>query len=315
MEISVQEGTACVRALVAIAKADGKITSDERTTLEGALGMLPEGSNLAKFLEERTDFDQLLGEVKSPAAREQLWQSAYSLTHADGTASPEEQQLLDKMRTAFQIDEAKVSATKRLLDEAKDTLLPSNIQAITDPVKRQKEIDQDVLKYSVLSAVLGAFPVPGVAIATDLAIVALQVKLVRDIGQYWGHTVDRQAAKTLLAGLGLGTGARIAVSNLAKLVPVWGSAFGATSAFATTWALGKIANRYFESGKNADLGSLKKELKTMEKEGKEAYAKQKDTIESKRKEHAAKLAELNEQRKAGTLSQAEYEKQVAALAG
>jgi uncharacterized protein (DUF697 family)/tellurite resistance protein len=304
-----------MRALVAIAKADGKITSDERAALEAALGMLPEGASLTKFLEEKTDFDQILGEVKSADAREQLWESAYSLIHADGAASPEEQKLLDTMRATFQIDDTKASATKRLLDEAKDTLLPSNIDAITDPAKRQKEIDQDVLKYSILSAVLGAFPVPGVAIATDLAIVALQVKLVRDIGQYWGHKVDKEAAKTLLAGLGLGTGARIAVSNLAKLVPVWGSAFGATSAFATTWALGKIANRYFETGKKADMGVLKTELKSMEKEGKAAYAQQKDTIEAKRKEHAAKLSDLNAQRKAGKLSQADYEKQVAALAG
>src|SRR5690606_21337339 len=155
----------------------------------------------------------------------------------------------------------------------------------------------------------------GVALATDLAIVGLQVKLVRDVGQYWGHKVDKEAAKTLLAGLGLGTGARIAVSNLAKLVPVWGSAFGATTAFATTWALGKIANRYFESGQKADIAQLKTELKALEKEGKEAYAQQKEAIERKRQEAAAKLEALNAERKDGKISQAEYEKQVAALAG
>jgi uncharacterized protein (DUF697 family)/tellurite resistance protein len=314
MEISTNEGAACLRALVAVAKADGKITAEERSTLDTAIGMLPESGDLQRFLDEKPDFDQLLSEIKSADAREQLWQSAYSMVHADGTASPEEQQLLDKIRTSFQIDEAKASTTKRLFEEAKDTVLPSNIEAIADPVKRQKEIDQDVLKYSVLSAVLGAFPVPGLAIATDLAIVALQVKLVRDIGQYWGHKVDKGAIKSLLAGLGLGTGARIAVSNLAKLVPVWGSAFGATTAFATTWALGKIANRYFESGQKADISQLKKEMKGIEKEGKEAYAQQKETIESKRKATSEQLAALNAQRKAGTISQAEYEQQVAALA-
>ncbi len=314
MEINKNEGAACLRALVAVAKVDGKITAEERAALDTAIGMLPESGDLQRFLDDNPDFDKILSEIRSADAREQLWQSAYSMIHADGTASPEEQKLLDKIRTAFQIDEAKASATKRLFEETKDTLLPSNIEAIADPARRQKEIDQDVLKYSVLSAVLGAFPVPGVAIATDLAIVALQVKLVRDIGQYWGHKVDKAAVKTLLAGLGLGTGARIAVSNLAKLVPVWGSAFGATTAFATTWALGKIANRYFEGGQQEDLAKLKKDLKGMEKEGKEAYARQKETIESKRKATSEKLGALNEQRKAGTISQDEYEKQVAALA-
>lgn len=315
MEINVNEAKACLRALVAVAKADGRITDDELAALVSTLGALPGSNDLAPYLEEKVDFDQLLAEITTPQAREQLWQSAYGMVHADGKATPEEQKLLDRMRTTFQLDDAKVSTTQRVFEEAKDTLLPSNIEPITDPAKRQKEVDQDVLKYSVLSAVLGAFPVPGVAIATDLAIVALQVKLVRDIGQYWGHKVDKEAAKTLLAGLGLGTGARIAVSNLAKLVPVWGSAFGATTAFATTWALGKIANRYFEGGQKVNVADLKKELKVMEKEGKDAYAQQKDAIERKREEAAAKLTALGEQRKAGTISQADYERQVAELAG
>lgn len=313
METNMNEAGACLRALVALAKADGKITDQERTALESALEMVPE-ANLGALLEETIDFDKVVVEIKTPAAREQLWQAAYSMIHADGAASPEEQKLLDKLRTSFEVSEEKASATKRIFEEAKDTLLPSNIEAISDPSRRQKEIDQDTLKYSVLSALLGAFPVPGVAIATDLAIVALQLKLVRDVGQYWGHKVDKEAAKTLLAGLGLGTGARIAVSNLAKLVPVWGSAFGATSAFATTWALGKIANHYFESGQKADLHALRKELKAMEKEGKEAYANEKAAIENKKKTASAKLAALNEQRKMGAIGQAEYERQVAALA-
>ena len=313
MDIDIKEGTACVRALVAVAKADGKISAEERAALQTAIEMLPSGGDLAPFLDETVSFETVLADIKSPVAREQLWQSAFSMIYADGSASPEERLLLETMRTRFGIDAAKASATKRLLDETKDTLLLSNIERIDDPVRRHKEIEQDGLKYSVLTAVLGAFPVPGVAIATDLAIVALQVKLVRDIGQYWGHTLDKTAAKSLLGGLGLGTGARIAVSNLAKLVPVWGSAFGAASAFATTWALGKITNRYFEGGRPQDVASLKNEMKAMQKEGKAAYAQQTAAIEAKRAETAAKLAALAEQRKAGTIGQAEYEKQVSEL--
>jgi uncharacterized protein (DUF697 family) len=314
MAIELNEAMACIRVLVAVAKADGRITDEEMAALSASLAMLPAGGDLHGFLAESPNIDSILASVTTPAAREQLWESAYAMVNADGKASNEEIALLDKMRVAFQIHEAKVSTTTRLLDEAKDTVLPSHIEPIADAVRRQKEIDSDVLKYSIMSAVLGAFPVPGLAIATDLAIVALQVKLVRDIGQYWGHKVDKDAAKTLLGGLGLGTGARIAVANLAKLVPVWGSAFGATSAFATTWALGKIANRYFERGRPADLSELKKELKSAEKEAKEAYANQKAAIEAKRRETEAKLTELAERRKTGAISQADYERQVAELA-
>jgi uncharacterized protein (DUF697 family)/tellurite resistance protein len=315
MQIAEKEAVASLRALMAVARADGTVSPDERAALEAALEALPAPGDLKRYLDETAPLEEILAEVKSPEAREQLWHSACSLANADGVASAEEKALLEQIRTRFEIDSGKASVTERVLAEARDTVLPSGIAPIADPKLRQKEIDQDTLKYSVLSAVLGAFPVPGVAIATDLAVVALQVKLVRDIGQYWNHKVDREAAKTLLAGLGLGTGARIAVSNLAKLVPGWGSAFGATTAFATTWALGKIANRYFESGQKADLGDLKKDMKAMEKAGKDAYAQNRETIEARRKASEAALVELNAQRKAGTLGQAEYERKVAELAG
>jgi uncharacterized protein (DUF697 family) len=313
MEISAKEGAACLRVLVAIAKADGNVSREERDALEAALDLLPDPEELRPFLDERTDIDRSLADITSTHAREQLWQAAYAMVHCDGVATSGEQQLLDKVRAAFEIDEKRVSTTKRMIEETKDTLLPSNIKPIDDPQVRQKEIDQDVLKYSALSALLGAFPVPGVAIATDLAIVALQVKLVRDIGQYWGHKVDRTAAKTLLAGLGLGTGARIAVSNLAKLVPVWGSAFGATTAFATTWALGAVANRYFEHGRKVDVRELKGELKALQKQGRDVYAQEKATVEQKRRDASFRLIELNDLRKTGAITQTEYESRVAEL--
>lgn len=315
MQISEQEGTACLRALVAVAKADGKVSAEETAALEGAIEALPGSDDLKAMLSETIDLDAVLGQITSRAARDYLWESAYGMVHADSSASPEEQKLLESLRAKLEIEEEKVSLTKRLLSETKDTVLPSNIEAITDPQKRKKEIDEDTLKYSVLSAVLGAFPVPGVAIATDLAVVGLQVKLVRDIGQYWGHTMDKQAAKTLLAGLGLGTGARIAVSNLVKLVPVWGSVVGGTSSFAATWALGKLADKYFERGQPSDLKELKKEMKELQKEGKEVFAKNKDAIEAKQRDTEAKMTALNARLKAGTITQAQYEQEVAALAG
>lgn len=312
--LSEKEALAGLRILVAVAKADGKVTTEERAALESALEAIPGAAvSVSALLEQNANLDELIPQITSIEAREQVYQSAYSLAHADGEASPEEMKIIDRLRTEYRVADEKVAITKRLFQEAKDTVLPSHIQAVADPAKRAKEIREDVYKYSILTGVLGAFPVPGVAIATDLAIVALQVKMTRDIGLYWGHKMDKQAAKSLLGGLGLGTGARIAVSNLAKLVPGWGSAFGAASAFAATWALGKIANRYFENDGKLDMGLLKKEMKAAEKEGKAAFEENKAAIEAKQKEAEGKLAALNADLRAGKLAQDEYEKQVASL--
>jgi uncharacterized protein (DUF697 family) len=314
MEINEKEGTACLRVLVAVAKADGNVSAEEQGALESAIELLPGANDLKGMLGETIDVEKELLAIKSQSAKDYLWESANGMVLADSVASSEEQKLLDTLRTKLGISPEKVSLTKRLFAETKDTLLPSNIQAISDPVKRKKEINEDTLKYSVLAAVLGAFPIPGVAIATDIAVIGLQVKLVRDISRYWGHEMDKPAAKKLLAGFGLGTGARIAVTNLVKLVPIWGSVVGGTTSFASTYALGKVADKYFEKGQPADLKELKKELKAAEKEGKEVFAQQKDAIEAKKKSSETKLSDLNEQLKTGKLTQAEYDDQVAGLA-
>lgn len=313
--ITEHEAIASLRVLVAIAKADGTLHPQERAALESAIFdlTLPAGTTLESLLAEKMDFLALLDRIQSKDAREQLYQSAYALAHADGDYAPAEKRLVEHIAAKYQIGKEQVSFTSRLFAEAKDTVLPSNIQPITDPARRAAEIKEDVTKYSVFAAVLGAFPIPGVAIATDLAAVAVQVKMVRDIGQYYGHTIDKEAAKTLLASLGIGTGARIAVTNLAKFVPMWGSVFGAGASYAATWALGKIAVHYFDGGMKSDIASLRVAMKAAEKEGKEAFNKSKSAIAAKEKEHKAKLEALNADFKAGKLTQAEYEAKVASL--
>jgi uncharacterized protein (DUF697 family)/uncharacterized tellurite resistance protein B-like protein len=315
MAITDADAVAGLRILVAIAKADGTIHESERAALTTALeGVhLPEGVTVDSLLKEPTNVERALGAVKTPEARDDIYKSAYGMAHADGTCSPEEQRILDEIKKTWEIPDKQSHLVERLFAETKDTVLPSNIQPITDPVKRSKEITEDVLKYSFLSALLGAFPIPGVAIATDLAIVALQVKMVRDIGQYHGHKVDKEGAKSLLYGLGLGTGARMAVNNIVKLVPGWGSAFAAVTSFAATFALGKVMDKYFIDGAKADASSLQKEFKTAQKEGKAAYAEHKAEIDALQDKQKGKLQKLATDLKEGKLTADEYEKEVAAL--
>jgi uncharacterized protein (DUF697 family)/uncharacterized tellurite resistance protein B-like protein len=321
MSMSGKETIAGVRVLVCVAKADGVVHEEERKALEASLegAPLPLGMTLETLLAESIDLDAQLEHLVTPEAKDQVFKSACSLAYADGACSPEEQKMLDHLQARLGIPREQSSVVARIFAEARDTVLPSNIQPIADPARRAKEIADDTLKYSVLSAVLGAFPVPGLAIATDLAVVAVQVKLVRDLGQYHGHTVDVQAAKSLLYGLGLGSGARMAVANLAKVVPGWGSAFGGAAAFASTWALAKVMDRFFatrpvSAADPPPVDALKRELGAAQQEGKLAYQQNRDSIAAKEQRDKDKLASLNADLAAGKIDQAEYERRVAALA-
>jgi uncharacterized protein (DUF697 family) len=315
MAFTEQEAIASFRMLVCIAHADGKIHEEERNSLEWALrGIeLPKGVTLENLLYEETNVDAQLKLIKNPEAQEACYTSAYAMAHADGDCSTEEKKIIDHIKATYNLPDEKTSVVGRLFSEAKDTVLPSNIKPISDPKKRADEIKEDTFKYSILSGVMGSFPVPGLSIVLDLAVIGVQVKLVRDIGQYYGHQIDKPAAKSLLLGAGVGAGARIAVTNIAKFVPIFGSAVGAAASFASTYAVGKMAVAYFENGCKADMDTLKKAFKDAQKEGGEQYKKNKDVVASKQKEQKATLEKLSNDRKAGKISEAEFERKLIEL--
>ncbi len=314
MALTETHAVAALRLIVAVAKADDELADQERAQLEAALAALPLGGlSVDQLLAEAVDIEAQFKLLDSDEAKENAWGAMYAMAWADGNCVPMEQVVLDRAQAVLGIADAKVNGLHRLYNEARDTVLPSSIEPIADPARRDREIREDTLKYSILSAILGAFPVPGLALLTDLAVVGVQVKLVRDIGQYWGHKVDQSAAKSLLYGLGLGTGARMAVNNLAKLVPGWGSAVGATTSFAATWALGKIANQYFANGGKDDPAVLLAAFKSAEKEGKAEFEAHKGEISAKQAMGQDRLRQLAEDAKAGRISQEEYQRKVSEL--
>ena len=312
MSMTETEALASLKVLVCVAKADGKLHKDERAALEQVLsaGNLPRGTSVDALLTGKCDLEAELAKITSQEAKEATYAAAYTLANSDLDFSDSEKAMLDLIRKALDLPAARNTFFKRMFGEAQDTLLPSNIKPIADKKKRDAEIKEDVLKYAVISAVLGANPVPVVSIATDMAVVAFQFKMVRDIGQYWGHKEGEMASKSLIAGLGLGAGARIAVTNLAKLLPGFGSVVGATASFASTWALGKIADQWFAAGCPDEFKELKTAFKSAEKEGKAAYKANKATVDAAEKKHKVALDDLAAALKAGKITQAEYQAQV-----
>jgi uncharacterized protein (DUF697 family) len=304
------EGLAGLEVLVAMAKADGKLLVEEKRALEFCLEgiTLPEGTTLDALLAKDIDVDAALKTIAAPESRQEVFEIALAMANVDGHRAKEEDALLEKIRAAFGMPKAGLAAD--VAKETKDTFFPSNIDAVTDPVRRAAEIREDTLKYAIMSAVLGAFPVPGLAIVTDVAVVALQAKLVRDIGQYWGHKMDEKAVASLVGGIVGSAGLRIAVNNLVKLVPGWGSVFGATTSFATTWGVGQVADKYFASGGKLAPADLKKEFTAAKKEGEGAYKEKKTVIDAKVDKDRAALVGLAEDRRADKITQAEYDKRV-----
>jgi uncharacterized protein (DUF697 family)/uncharacterized tellurite resistance protein B-like protein len=318
MAISEQEAVASLHVLVAVAQADGSIHDEEKKALAAALSSIEilEGTDVEQFLDEKVNLAQEVNLLLSAEAREETYRSAYGLAHADGACSAEEQAVLDRLRSLLAIDEARASEIRRVFDEgtrAGDA--KSSYTKIADDDERQAMVRRLTLKDSIISALLGAFPVPGLAIATDLAVLGIQVNLIRDVSALWGQETDRKNAKALLATFGVGTGARIAVNNLVKVIPGWGSLVGATTSFASTYAVGVVMHKHFQNAAhgNVDVEALKAEFEAAQREGKEAYKARKAEIDAKEKEARGKIAALNEELKHGRITQAEFEERVSAI--
>lgn len=314
-DIADDEALACLKILVAIARADGTVHNDERRSLAAALDgfQLPAGVTVDSLLEEKVDVGAALDAIKSAEARDQLYRSAYFMAFADGACTKEEQAILDRIAEVTGVTPEQRSSLDGLFYATRESSAGLFVtEPVTDAEERATKVRNHVLKYAVLTAVLGAFPIPGVAIATDLGVIALQVKMVRDIGGFWGEQVDAKRARSILYSLGLGTGARLAIANLAKLVPMWGSAVGATTSFVSTYALGKVIEKFFASGAK-DVAELQGEFEAAKKEGKEVYAAEQDAIAESKRNASPALDALAAELRTGKITQAEFDERVAQL--
>lgn len=110
------------------------------------------------------------------------------------------------------------------------------------------EVRHEVLWYAGAAAASDALPVAGA-----VAVSAIQGKLFHSLASHYGLTWDRRLFSELLAALGAGFGmqyaTRFGIRQLIKLIPVYGQTVGtATSAsmsFVATYALGRVAAKYF----------------------------------------------------------------------
>lgn len=327
MPISDAEALASLRILVAIANADGTVHADERRSLASAMERLeltPErlgGKTVEAILDEDVDLDAQLALLESDDARTQIYRSAFFMSHADGACTPDEAALLERIAAATGTTAAEREVLERIfVGPASQEAAPmslTTIAPIADAAERTAEVKKRALRYAVLTAALGAFPIPGLAIATDLAVIAVQLKMVRDIGALWGHALDMEAAKSFLYSVGLGTGARLAVNNLAKLIPGWGSVIGATTSFASTYALATVMDRFFAEGidpSKATPDDLRQRFRAAEEIARSVYSEHQDVVIASQRTHKTAFDELTQKLEAGELTQDEFDRRVAELA-
>jgi uncharacterized protein (DUF697 family) len=293
------QALAGLKVMIAVAKADGHLADAEKTQLEQALRELAPMADLTKLLSEDIDLDGELAKIKDTEVQHATYRAALLLSVADGEAHADESKVLQKLREAYKLDDESGSVTQILTAAAKKR---ADEAANVDPAEREKRARKKIATSAFLSGVLGANPFPGISIITDVVTYGIQGELVTDIAHTYGHKLTRkEAASAFFGALGLGF-ARVAVTQLVRFVPVWGSVFGAAAGYTTTYALGHTVRKHFEGG--GDLKSLGKETKktfdTIKKgEAMEEFEKAKADVEATAKKKQAEIEAAAKEVQAG----------------
>ncbi len=96
------ESRACLRILLAVARADGKVDTDEARAVE-VLAQHAFGAE-APHKAEVFDLEAEIAAVRSPAARHTTFEAALAIAELDGKCTPDEHRLLGRLQHAFGFD-------------------------------------------------------------------------------------------------------------------------------------------------------------------------------------------------------------------
>ena len=256
-----QTQEALIAVGVAAALADGSCDPQERTHLGSLAGALDAGFD-ATAAQLPADLAARLG---SPVARQQAYELAVAVCHADGATNAAEQRFLDSLRALLQLDAGAVAADQRTAAAL------ATAPAAGDPLGTGPTTSSDdvILQHALLAGALELLPQ---RLAT-MAVIPVQLRLVYLIGQRQGQTLDAAQAKDLLGTVGLGVATQVldgiarkvlggvARGGLGRLLGglaggAAGMAAGAGTVFAATYALGHAAEQYYAQGRQLSTTDL-----------------------------------------------------------
>ena len=193
--------------------------------------------------------------------------------------------------------------------------------AMSDPVENGKSDKakhaDTIIRNHIVWSMGASFLVP-IPVADIFAVGALQLDMIRQLCRAFGVPFSETQGKAIVSALTSSTLARAGARSLIKLVPGLGTLIGGltVSIFngASTYALGEVFKRHFETGGTIldfDVEGLKNMYKEKFEKGKEVAKDMKHEIpEEEESENVPdlvdKLKDLAELKEKGVLTEEEF---------
>jgi tellurite resistance protein/uncharacterized protein (DUF697 family) len=266
------------RALLAVALlaafADGNKSEAEREEVKriaATLGEEAAGLNIPALMQDvllkRLGLPEALAALKAPEHRQLAYELAVCVCDSDGVQSPAERQFLASLKAELggALDTSFEAQADGLAHET-DAPAALGTATITAAGIDRTALDKTIFNRAVLCGALELLPQSWASVA----IIPLQVKLVHGIAQAHGITnVDAGMVKEFIATVGVGLtgqyleqfGRKLVGGLLGKVLGGLGRGVGSVGAgmamsFATTYALGQLAVRYYGGGRQMSTALL-----------------------------------------------------------
>jgi uncharacterized protein (DUF697 family)/tellurite resistance protein len=291
------------RAILAIALyaafADGAKHDRERDeirriaeTLGGESGAPDLARVYQDVLLKRVTPEAAAAALTDPGERQLAYEMAVCVCDADGRQSEAERRFLDELKALLKLDAAQVEIFEGEADVILDlaeaaapavaagAVAPGPVVAAQANVP-EAELDKSILNHALLNGALELLPQSW----ASMAIIPLQIKMVYSIGKAHGVELDQGHIKEFIAAAGVGLTSQYLEQFGRKLLggllgKAAGKAFGGLGSaatgmafsFATTYALGQVAKRYYAGGRVMSTALLRDTFQSLLEPAKQMQA-------------------------------------------
>ncbi|MFZ4537660.1 DUF533 domain-containing protein [Propionivibrio sp.] len=271
-----------------------------------------------KVILKQASLKEAAATLVEPGHRQLAYEMAVCVCDADGRMTEAEKKFLAELASALGLESSvtdRANNQAEAMAELADDAAPSSVANVekivagtaatttvataysapgpvvaATPSLSEAEMDKSVLNYAILNGALELLPQSW----ASMAIIPLQIKMVYGIGKAHGYELDQGHIRELLATLGVGLtsqyleqfGRKLLGGLFGKVAGGLGKQLGqsATSmafSFASTYALGQVARRYYAGGRQMNTEMLKESFQNLLGPAKEMQARYLPQIQQK----------------------------------
>ncbi|QNK72605.1 TerB family tellurite resistance protein [Variovorax sp. PAMC28562] len=279
MNITSQETQAVVTLSLMAAFVDGDKHDREREEIKRIAEGLSQNDALhlptlyQDVLMKRVSLADVTGQLLSADSKRLAYEMAVCVCDADGAQSKAEQLFLADLASSLGLEARALAEFTQQADElasAPIATTAATAAATAGTAPDDAELDNAILNAAILNGALELLP----ETLSTMAIIPLQMKLVYRVGKAHGFELDRGHIKDFIATVGVGltsqyleqAGRKLLGGLLGKVGGGFlGGLLGGTAnqavssgmSFATTYALGHVAKRYYAGGRTLSTQMLK----------------------------------------------------------